>query len=54
MAAELLPCQAPKHEQAKDDEEYVWKPDEQLGMHPRIPAERITDDDKEKIGNRNN
>src|SRR5581483_12135945 len=46
----LLPRQSPEHEPTQRDKQNVWKPDQQFWMRTRISAQRIADDDEEKIG----
>jgi hypothetical protein len=48
-ATDLLPCQSPEQEPTQDDEQDIWKPDEQFRVRMRIAAQRIADDNKEKI-----
>jgi hypothetical protein len=45
-----LPCQAPEQKATKDDEKNIGKPDEQFRVRVRISAQRIANDDKEKVG----
>lgn len=50
----LLLRQPAEQQGTQDDKENIGKPDQQLRMHMRIAAQRIADDDKEKISGGNN
>jgi hypothetical protein len=47
---DLLPRQASKQKPTEYDEKDIWKPDEQFRVGTRISTQRVSDDDKEKIG----
>ena len=50
----LLLGQPAEQQGTQDDKENIGKPDQQLRMDMRIAAQRIADDDKEKISGGNN
>ena len=47
--SDLLPGKSSEQECTQHNEQNIWKPDQQLGMHTRIPSQGVADDDEKKI-----
>ena len=50
----LLFAKPAKKNCSDENEKNIWKPDEQLRVHSGVSAQRIANDDEEKIGDGDN